>query len=500
MKNLFKIVLALTFLVILILLASCENTVTTDMTGSCAEPTEQSAETTEPVAFCTVVFLDDDGTVLKTQTVAYGASASAPTVPEREGYIFGGWSGSFLNVTENITVTATYAPPLHFFLNNDKKSYSVCGDGAVGDIVIPDTYNGLPVTSIGIPGYDKYTFGGFSFCKGLTGITIPDSVTFIDSNAFYKCENLKRVKIGGGVSYVGNNVFYGCTSLEFSEYENGLYLGNDENPYAMLVGVKNKDVTSFDVHGDATVIVPEAFDGITTLTSVSLPSGLKSFGYGAMKGLSKSRWLKYNRDGSGLYLGNAENPYVVLAKAEHSGIKSCNVNTNTKIIADQAFSGCQKLERVSIPDGVVYIGIHAFDYCTSLSEAEIPESVAYIGENAFVRCEKLSAVTIPKNVLFVSRSAFSRCARLESVTLSGGVAEICYGAFSNCKKLERITIPVGVSYIGECAFNGCESLCEIVYGGTTEQWNAIEKEDGWNYGTKDFTVVCTDGNIEKQTP
>lgn len=56
----------------------------------------------------TVKFVDYDDTLLKTQTVDYGSSATAPVSPERKGYTFQGWSDSFYNVTSDKTVKATY--------------------------------------------------------------------------------------------------------------------------------------------------------------------------------------------------------------------------------------------------------------------------------------------------------------------------------------------------------------------------------------------------------
>ena len=56
----------------------------------------------------TVTFLDWNGTTLDTQTVAYGASATAPAAPSRSGFIFVGWDIPFTSVTENLTVTALY--------------------------------------------------------------------------------------------------------------------------------------------------------------------------------------------------------------------------------------------------------------------------------------------------------------------------------------------------------------------------------------------------------
>ncbi len=63
----------------------------------------------EKPIYYTVTFKDWDGTVLKTQTVPYGSSASAPATPYIEGYTFTGWDKAFNNITSNTTVTATYS-------------------------------------------------------------------------------------------------------------------------------------------------------------------------------------------------------------------------------------------------------------------------------------------------------------------------------------------------------------------------------------------------------
>ena len=63
---------------------------------------------TYSVSTYSVSFKDYDGTVLSTQTVVYGSTASAPANPTRIGYQFNNWDTDFSNVTSDLTVNATY--------------------------------------------------------------------------------------------------------------------------------------------------------------------------------------------------------------------------------------------------------------------------------------------------------------------------------------------------------------------------------------------------------
>lgn len=65
-------------------------------------------EITTPASAFTVTFKDYDGTVLKTEQVDKGKSATPPADPSRDGYVFSGWSGNYTNVQKDETVTATY--------------------------------------------------------------------------------------------------------------------------------------------------------------------------------------------------------------------------------------------------------------------------------------------------------------------------------------------------------------------------------------------------------
>lgn len=67
-----------------------------------------------------------------------------------------------------------------------------------------------------------------------------------------------------------------------------------------------------------------------------------------------------------------------------------------------------------------------------------------------------------------------------------------------CKDIQSVTISENVTSIGDGAFAGCENLIEIIFNGTKEQWEAIEKGSCWDYNTGDYVVRCTDGEITKR--
>lgn len=95
---------------------------------------------------------------------------------------------------------------LEFELNSDGVSYAVTGIGSCKDtnIIIPSTYNGLPVTYIG----DK----AFMDCDFITTIVMPDSITrYADSSAFSYCTSLKSVRLSNSLSYFCADTFYGTS-------------------------------------------------------------------------------------------------------------------------------------------------------------------------------------------------------------------------------------------------------------------------------------------------
>ena len=146
---------------------------------------------------------------------------------------------------------------------------------------------------------------------------------------------------------------------------------------------------------------------------------------------------------------------------------------NITSIGAWAFSGCESLTLINIPDGVTSIGERAFRSCKSLTSITIPEGVTSIGDYAFPGCESLTSINIPDGVTNIGNGAFYGCVSLTSINIPDGVTSIGESAFYGCKSLTSINIPDGVTSIGDYAFAICNALKDVWFNGTKSQAEAI---------------------------
>lgn len=116
----------------------------------------------------------------------------------------------------------------------------------------------------------------------------------------------------------------------------------------------------------------------------------------------------------------------------------------------------------------------AFSDCNSLTSVTIPNGVTNIGFGAFSRCSKLNSVIIPDSVISIGMSAFEQCSSLRSVTIGNSVTRIGYETFYGCSNLTSVTIPNSVTSIRQKAFANCNSLTDVYYSGSWEQWEKVE--------------------------
>ena len=158
-----------------------------------------------------------------------------------------------------------------------------------------------------------------------------------------------------------------------------------------------------------------------------------------------------------------------------SGVKSIGVN---------AFTDCHSLASVTFaPTSTLdTISNSAFYNCWGLTSITIPSGVTIIDADSFYGCNHLTSVSIPQGVTSIGLRAFSGCTILTSVTIPSIVTSIGASAFFNCWGLTSITIPSSVITIGNYAFSGCKNLAEVTF----------KRAAAPTFGTESFGTVGRD--------
>ena len=380
--------------------------------------------------------------------------------------------------------------------------------GFSGSLTIPDSLGGAPVTSIGEE--------AFSFCEGLTSITIPSSVTIVDDCAFYGCSDLTSITIPKGVTTIGSSGFRDCTSLTSItipssvtsigdaafggcsrltsisvDSANTVYKTMDAILYSIdgtqLIRCPINRLGSFAIPNSVVSIDNFAFGDCTNLTNITIPSSVRYIGYGVFVGCdgliefvvdsANTRFVSI--DGVLYTAGEIKLVCCPASKSDNftipsgvriidfyafwncSGLTSIAIPNSVTSIGWEAFKGCSSLTSVTIPDGVTSIESSTFEGCTSLTSITILSNLTSIGLEAFKGCSSLTSVTIPSSVTNIGLYAFDGCSSLTSVTIPDGVKSIGTGTFEGCSSLRSIAIPNSVTSIGSCVFDGCSSLTSI---------------------------------------
>ena len=227
------------------------------------------------------------------------------------------------------------------------------------EYTIPDS-----VTTIG--------WNAFFRCSSLTSITIGDSVTTIDFNAFCRCNSLISITIPDSVTTIGSCVFEDCTGLK------SVTIGNSVTLIGSYAFNGCKSLTSITIPDSVTTISDYAFAFCDSLTSVTIGDGVTTIGVGAFYdcgSLARFNGKYASEDGRCLIIDGTLTSFAPAGLTEYT-----------------------------IPDSVTIIESCAFYACTSLTSVTIPDSVTTIGDSVFHDCHSLTsvyckAITPPATIL-----------------------------------------------------------------------------------------------------
>lgn len=373
---------------------------------------------------------------------------------------------------------------LRYEINSDGTTCSVIGIGdEEGEVVIPNWWGrndawGLdseyPVTQI--------TNRAFQECQEITSIFIPNTITHIGELAFNSCGNLKKIIIPDTIEYIGVDAFRKCDRLKFNQYDNALYLGNENNKYLVLVRAINDQITSCEINPNAKIICDSAFKNCNYLDSIVIPEGVSFVGEDAFVGckygikITLPNTLSFLGDNAlvyseskltiwhgGKYFGNTENKYLILIGVEDAtAIQSLTIHEKTKFINSGALSFCRNLQYVYIPQSICAVGSSAFSNCESLTNITLPEGIKYLGNYIFAGCDNLQIINYNTKSANCSSATFERLSNVESIWI-GDTVEIIPDRIFGGLTAKVIHIGKSVKQIGRYAFGGTSNVATLYY-------------------------------------
>lgn len=390
---------------------------------------------------------------------------------------------------------------LTYYVVDGEARIAKCDPSVSGNIVIPESLGGYPVNGI-----LSYAFDG---CTGLTGVTIPDSVTFIDEFVFRNCTNLKTVTLGKGVNQIGRQSFYNCSGLEqinlnsvnLRNVSDGsqLFYNAGQSSGGIVVNI-GKEVTRIPAYlfytGYSNSNTPKvtrvnfaegsvckeigtaAFKNCTALEEFTVPEKVVTIGTEAFYNCVGMKRFQFNAtDMDDLASGNK----LFTSTYDTQEATSVSIGKNvTRIPAYLFCSGLGTTEKQPIFEKVVFeegsackeIGARAFSSMKGLTELIIPEGVTFIDTYAIMHCADLVRLSVPDSLEVCGEAIISGCDKLEYTTFDNArylgnavnpyvilvdLGERLVGRdFAGCKIHENTKI------IYKEAFSGAKGLSELI--------------------------------------
>ena len=290
-----------------------------------------------------------------------------------------------------------YLATLEFVLDAEGTGYLVKrGTCSRETIVIPDTYNGLPIKSV------RLAYLNAMPDKVPTKVILPNTLSSIDVRCFMNLTSLVSVNIPYGITTIGEQTFKKCESL-----------------------------VDIVIPETVTTIGASVFSQCLQLKTVILPEGLTSLGSDAFNSCEALEEIT---------IPDGVTEISIYLFAWCFSLKTVTYGENVTRIGRGAFKNCVSLESFTIGEKVTLIEQAAFEGCASLAAIVIPDAVAEIHADAFKGCENLETVILGTGIRRLGDNVFQGCDELNMVYYRGTQEDWAQVELSEKSLNENITI------------------------------------------------------------
>ena len=351
------------------------------------------------------------------------------------------------------------------------------------------------------------TIGSYALsgCGNIVGVYFSENVKVIENSAFLAATKLKYVTLSKGCQIIENNAFYN-TCIEniilpetLTTIERAAFLNTEISSIFIPASVISIGEGPFASGKLREILISEDNKSYKVIDNVLYTNDSKTIiQYPSLK---------------------EDINYTILDSVERIGeyafykntfLTSVTLPSELKSIGYSAFGYCEKIEFLEVPDSVNSIEGYAFSYMSALERIELPEILDKLGNGTFSNCSSLKSVSIPAGGTEILRFTCTGCSSLESVKIPDGIKELpntftgCASlisviipdsvinlncTFLNCKSLTDVIIGENVELIEESAFLGCDSLSSVIFKNTTQFYCASKIEDAKQFKNGEYVSV-----------
>ena len=305
----------------------------------------------------------------------------------------------------------------------------------------------------------------FRNCTSLVSVTFPDSIKYINYEAFNYASSITNIYISDVAGWCGVEMSRGAFGSPEALY---ILSEGDFIPANNLVipdGVTEiRDFVFLEFKNIERVVLPEglvsvgigSFYNCMALREIYIPSTLARVGYDGFRFYSEAA------GGTDVYITSVAawcNIDYEVEEMNGYDFTPLMFGGSLYLVTDGTAS---LITELIIPEGVTKIPAYAFAGQSSITSVSLPKTLLEIGLWAFRDCTGIEAVVIPDATVRILGGAFEGCTRLTAATVGSGVTYMANGVFRGCTSLESLTIP----FVGEYADGSGKTHISHVFGGS----------------------------------